>query len=211
MLLVALSFFASPDQDLMNLLSSLVGVTSLIFVAKGHLFGSFLSIIFSTLYAIISVRFHYYGEMLTYALMVLPISLVSLISWWKHPYKDTEEVEVGGISRRHVLLMSVLTCLVTGGMFFVLRWLGTANLVVSTISIATSFLASYLTIVRSPYYAIAYAANDIVLIVLWVLASIEEPSYAPMVLCFLAFLANDLYAFYNWRRMQRRQKQDSES
>lgn len=206
MLMVTISYLVVPERDWLNLIASLIGVTSLVFIAKGHLFGSLLSIVFSTFYAVISLRFQYYGEMITYALMVLPISVVSLVAWIKHPYKDTEEVEVGEIAKKHLVLMPVLTILVTGGLFFVLRWLGNANLAVSTISIATSFIASYLSILRSPYYALGYVANDLVLIVLWILAGIEEPGYTPMVLCFIAFLANDLYAFINWRRMQKHQQ-----
>ena len=84
--------------------------------------------------------------------------------------------------------------------------MGNANLLFSTISITTSFVASYLTFLRSPYYAIAYSANDVVLIVLWIMASMENISYLPMVFCFIMFLANDLYGFYNWRRMRKRQE-----
>ena len=86
--------------------------------------------------------------------------------------------------------------------------LGTANLLTSTLSVTTSFLAVYLTYLRSPYYAIGYSANDIVLIVLWILATIDNPAYLPMVFCFVMFLANDIYGFINWRRMQRRQQKN---
>ena len=102
--------------------------------------------------------------------------------------------------------MTVLALLVTVLFYFILKALGTANLLFSTISITTSFVASYLTFLRSPYYAIGYSANDIVLIILWILASVEDVSYLPMVACFVMFLFNDLYGFYNWRRMQTRQK-----
>jgi len=97
---------------------------------------------------------------------------------------------------------SVIT---TIAFYFILRELHNANLLVSTISITTSFAASFLTFCRSPYYAIGYAANDLVLIVLWGLSTLESLSYLPMVLCFLMFFANDLYGFYNWQRMQKRQ------
>ena len=70
---------------------------------------------------------------------------------------------------------------------------------------ATSFLAVYLTFRRSPYYALAYAANDVVLIVLWTLAAIEDLSYLSVIICFVMFLANDLYGFLNWRKMQKKQ------
>ena len=76
----------------------------------------------------------------------------------------------------------------------------------STISVTTSFVAVYFTFLRSPYYALGYAANDIVLIILWTLASMENISYLPMVVCFVMFLANDLYGFYNWRKMRKRQE-----
>ena len=69
----------------------------------------------------------------------------------------------------------------------------------------TSWIASYLTFLRSPYYALGYAANDLVLIILWILAAQTDLSCLPMVLCFVMFFANDLYGFYSWQKMQKRQ------
>ena len=63
---------------------------------------------------------------------------------------------------------------------------------VTTISITTSFLAVYLTFRRSTYFALAYAANDIVLIILWVWASIYDVRYISVVVCFVAFFVNIL-------------------
>ena len=67
-------------------------------------------------------------------------------------------------------------------------------------------LASWLTLMRSPSYALAYAANDLVLIALWVTASANDPGCAPMIVCFAMFFINDSYGFVNWRRMMRRQR-----
>lgn len=55
-------------------------------------------------------------------------------------------------------------------------------------------------------YTFAYASNDIVLIALWVLASLADTRYLSVVVCFVAFLVNDLYGFINWRRMKERQR-----
>jgi nicotinamide riboside transporter PnuC len=90
-----------------------------------------------------------------------------------------------------------------------LEYFYTANIIPSTISVTTSFAAVYLTFRRSPYYAIGYAANDIVLIVLWALATLEEASYLSVVVCFLAFLVNDVYGFINWRKMGKRQAENA--
>ena len=207
LMVVSLSFFLSKDQDVLNFIASLIGVTALIFVAKGFAFGQILTIVFSTFYGYISFHFHYYGELITYMFMTAPMAVASLISWIRHPYKDTQEVEVNKLTKRQWLMMVVYTALVTAVMHVVLAYFQTANLVFSTISIATSFVAVYLTFYRSPYYAVGYCANDIVLIILWVLASIDDPSYLPVVFCFVMFFANDLYGFVNWRRMERRQKE----
>ncbi len=58
---------------------------------------------------------------------------------------------------------------------------------------------------RSSAYALSYAANDIVLIILWIMASLDNISYLPMIVCFAMFFINDIYGFINWRRMKKRQ------
>ena len=94
---------------------------------------------------------------------------------------------------------------VTAVFYFVLAYCHTANLLPSTVSVTTSFLAVYLTFRRSPYFALAYAANDLVLIVLWTLASAEDIRYISVVVCFAAFFANDIYGYISWQRMKLRQ------
>lgn len=202
---VSLSYLFAR-QGILNLCTSLIGVTALIFLAKGMLLGQALSIVFSLLYGIISYKFGYYGEMITYLFMTMPMAIISTVEWLKHPYKNSDIVEVSGVKKSQLAVMFLLCILTTIIFFFLLKHLNTANLVFSTISIATSFVAAYLTALRSPYFALAYAANDIVLIVLWTLASIKDISFVPMIACFIMFLFNDLYGFFNWRRMQHLQK-----
>lgn len=86
-----------------------------------------------------------------------------------------------------------------------MKYFDTANIVPSTLSVTTSFLAVYLTFRRNPYFALAYAANDVVLIILWVLASITDFRYISVVVCFTTFLVNDIYGFISWQKMKIRQ------
>lgn len=203
---VTLSFLLTPEKNLLSLTASLIGVTALIFVAKGYVIGQILTVVFAVFYGIISLFFSYYGEMITYLFMSSPMAIMAAVEWYKNPYKDSKEVKVNAVSKRQFAIMFVLSAIVTFVFYFILKALGTANLFFSTVSITTSFLASYLTYLRSPYYALAYSGNDIVLIVLWILAGIKDSSYIPMVFCFAAFLMNDLYGFFNWQRMKKIQK-----
>lgn len=203
-LLILTSYALFDRENPLTLTASLVGVTSLIFNAKGNPFGQLLMILFSILYGIISYSFRYYGEMITYVGMTGPMALFALISWLRNPFLGNRaQVAVNRISRREVGGMLLLTAVVTVLFYGILAWFDTANLIPSTLSVTTSFIAAYLTFRRSPYFALAYAANDIVLILLWVLASAENSAYFSVTVCFLVFLANDLYGFISWKNMEK--------
>ena len=205
--IITLFFYLFDKEGYLTLIASYIGVTSLIFAAKGNPIGPALMIIFSVLYGIISYSFSYYGEMITYLGMTAPMSAIALVGWLRNPYGESKsEVKVNKITGKESVFAIILTLFVTIAFYFILLAFITANLIPSTISVTTSFLAVYLTWRRSPYYALAYAANDIVLIILWVLATLEDISYLSVTVCFAVFLVNDLYGFISWQKMQKRQE-----
>lgn len=205
--LILVSFIIFDRESFLTLSASLIGVTSLIFNAKGNPFGQLLMVVFSLLYGIISLTFAYYGEMITYLGMTAPMAVFALISWIRNPYNGNRaEVKVNRLSKKELIFMVLLTAVITWIFYYILAAFNTANLIPSTISVTTSFLAVYLTFRRSPFYALGYAANDIVLIILWVMATISSISYLSVVVCFIIFLINDIYGFISWSKMQKRQQ-----
>lgn len=206
-ILVLASFLLFDRENYMTLCASLLGVTSLIFNAKGNPFGQLLIVIFSILYGMISFSYSYYGEMVTYLCMTAPMAVLALISWLKNPYNgNRSEVAVNRISRKETVFMVILSAVVTVVFYFVLSAFHTANIIPSTLSVTTSFLAVYLTFRRCASYAIAYAANDIVLIILWLLAARNDKAYLSVTVCFAMFLINDIYGFISWSKMLKRQE-----
>ncbi len=204
-----LSHFISGDGSTLSLAASLVGAAALIFVSKGYVAGQLLTVVFAVLYGIVSYQQRYYGEMITYLGMSAPMAVAATVSWIRHPSKNAREVEIAKLTHSKAVILAVLTVAVTAAFYFILRTLGTAELFVGTISVATSFAAASLTFLRSPYYALMYSANDIVLIILWVIAAVSDISYLSMVACFAMFLANDIYGFVNWQRMQKSQSKNN--
>ena len=204
---IAVSFLLVNEKDYLTLTASLIGATALIFVAKGEVLGQILTVVFSIFYGVISFKFRYFGELITYVGMTAPIALMSAVTWLKNPYKKGEsEVKIAKLTKGKIILMIVLTAVTTFVFYFILRCFNTANLFFSTVSVATSFSASYLMLFRSPYYAVAYSANDVVLIILWVLASVTNIQYVPMVICFVIFLVNDLFGFISWQKRKKQQR-----
>ncbi len=208
-LLIVGSFCLFDRENVLTLIASLVGVTSLIFNAKGNPFGQVLMVVFSLLYGIISFGFAYYGEMITYLGMTMPMAVFALISWLRNPYKGNKaEVKVNTISKAETVWMWVGTAVVTAVFYFILAYFNTANIIPSTLSVTTSFVAVYLTFRRSPLFALAYASNDVVLIVLWMMASVSDIRYISVVVCFVAFLVNDIYGYISWQKMKVRQNEN---
>lgn len=206
LLVIIVCFIVFKNDNYFYLAGSIIGVTALIFLSKGHVLGQIITVVFSVFYGVVSLSFKYYGEMITYVFMTMPIAIISIITWLKHPSKQTKnEVEVNELKWKEYIFLAILSLVVTFVFYFILKVFNTNNLIISTVSILTSFVAAYLSMRRSRYYAIAYACNDIVLIILWILASIEQINYFSMVICFVAFLASDIYAFINWGRLQKKQ------
>lgn len=205
---VTASFIIGGNFRVLTLIASLIGVTALIFVAKGDVTGQVLTVVFSVLYSVISFEFTYYGEMITYMFMTAPIAAMSVYTWIRHPEeKGKREVSIARLSLKKTIMLCITAVIVTVIFYFILRYFNNANLLFSTISITTSFLASALMLFRSSAYALAYGANDIILIILWVMASLEDTAYLPMVMCFAMFLANDIYGFYNWQKRKKLQEE----
>ena len=208
-LLILASFFVFDPTNYLTLIASLVGVTSLIFNAKGNLIGQVLMIMFSLLYGIISYSFSYYGEMMTYLGMTMPMAVFALISWLRNPYNGKRaEVRVSSMGKTEHIFLWLAAAAVTAMFYFILAYFHTANIIPSTVSVTTSFVAAYLTFCRNPYFALAYAANDVVLLVLWSLASITDLRYVSVIVCFAAFLFNDIYGFISWQNMKNRQAEN---
>ena len=202
-IIVLISNLATKDFDLLTLVAALTGVTSLIFAAKGNVWGQVLMILFSILYGIISFRFRYWGEMMTYLGMTLPMAVWSTITWIENPSENNgNEGQIQSLSKKHIVALCISGIIVTAVFYYILKSFNTPNIIFSTISIITSFIAASLTMLRSSYYAVWYAVNDVVLIILWVLASLKDPAYIPVVVNFSIFFMNDMYGFMSWKQRE---------
>lgn len=206
LLIVTISNIVTGNVDYLTLAATWVGITSLIFAAKGNVWGQLLMIAFSILYGIISFRFRYWGEVITYLGMSMPMAIWSTITWLRNPSSESaSEVAIQQLKKHHFCALFGLSIFITGVFYLILQAFQTPNILFSTISVTTSFLAASLTMLRSSYYALGYAANDLVLVVLWGLAAVQNPIYIPVIINFLIFFFNDMYGFLSWKKREHAQ------
>lgn len=199
---VIMSNILAGNIDLLTLTATCIGVTALIFAAKGNVWSQILMTVFCILYSVISWHFRYWGEMITYLGMSMPMSVWSIVTWSKNTSESESSVEIQKLTPKHIAGLITFAVITTAIFYLILRALNTPNIVFSTISVTTSFLAAALTMLRSSYYALGYAANDIVLIVLWILASFKNPAYLPVAFNFVIFFINDVYGFISWKKRE---------
>ena len=63
------------------------------------------------MYGVISFSFSYYGEMITYLGMTLPMAVFSLVTWLRNPYQGNKaEVEVSSVSNFESYQANRLKC-----------------------------------------------------------------------------------------------------
>ncbi len=207
MAVIVIAFLLSGNKNYFYMIGSLIGAVMLIYNSKGDVIGQFFVVAFCIFYGIVSYSFRYYGEMITYLCMSGPMAVVAIVSWMKNPFKegDNSEVEIYKVNRKDCLTVGISSVLVTVAFYFILKAFNTNNLVLSTVSVLTSFAAVAFTYKRSPLYAVSYMLNDVILIGLWSLAAMENSEYIAMIVCFAVFFVNDLYAFLNWIRIYKKQ------
>lgn len=206
-LLVSVVFFAGKKKDAWSYCSSISGIVCVLFTAKGNPLAQYISIAFAALYSITAYFSKYYGEMLIYLFLMIPIHFCCIISWLKNRKSpNAAEVKVNSLSKTEYLVMGFFDILVTIAFYFLLKALGTSELIVSTISLVTSVSAAYLMLRRSEYYALCFIANDIVLLVLWGLELKRDLSSLPTLITFCVFLLNDVYGFISWKKRKKAQK-----
>ena len=123
LVVVIVSNMLTGDIDLLTLAAACIGVTSLIFAAKGNVWAQILMVVFSILYGIISWRFRYWGEMITYLGMTMPMAAFALVTWLRHPYNGKRsEVQVSSDAGKETVIMFAITAIVTTVFYFILNY-----------------------------------------------------------------------------------------
>lgn len=200
-------FFLGTDKNILSLVTSVLGVITVIFGAKGLVWAPIINIVYNIVYILLSYSQGFYGEVIIYIFLMTPLNIAMIVSWFKNKSKKDENiVAVNKLSKREYILLFIFTLFISVGFYLLLKALNTNALLISTISLIDSFIASYLLFRRCSNYALSYIVNDIILIVLWSFAIKNNGiAYLPIVLSFIVFLVNDIYGLISWKKREKEQ------
>jgi len=193
-------------SDLLTTICSIVGIITALLLAKGKNLGQIFGLLIVALYSIVSFKSGYYGEVIIYLCIMLPMYVVGIVSWIKHQNKDTNTVEVNNIKIKEWIIVLFVSTVCFIGIYFLLKAFNTNQLFISSLSVIDSLFAVYLGVRRSKYSFYFYVVNDLILILLWGIPVVTGTIILiPMVFNPLINLINDLYGIYNWKKLEKMQ------
>ena len=195
------------NSDLLTTISSITGIITALLLAKGKNLGQVFGILITILYSIVSFKNRFYGEVIIYIFLMLPMYLIGIVSWIKYHNKETNTVQINKINNKEWLLVSIISIFGFIGIYLLLKIFNTNELTVSTISVIVSLFAIYLQVRRSRFSFYFYIINDFILMTLWGIPVIKGNKLVlPMLFNPIINLINDIYGVYNWKKIERKQK-----
>lgn len=130
---------------------------------------------------------------------MFPMYIYGVFSWITHRNKETDTVKSNEIAKKEWGILAFSSAIGFAALYCVLKYFNTSQLMISSLSMITSLMATYLITRRSKYSFIFYIGNDIILILLWGIPILQGEFYlAPVLVENIVLLLNDSYGLKNW-------------
>lgn len=188
----------------LTIICSITGIMCALTQAKGKLISQFIGIILVVLYSILSFQNKYYGEVLIYIFIMLPLFISGIVSWFKNMNKETKTVKENNITRKEWTILTIISTVLFVILYYLLKYFNTSQLIISTLSMVTSLFATYLVARRSKYGFLFYMGNDVILLILWGFPVIQGAwILVPMLVNPIINFINDTYAWTSWNKREK--------
>lgn len=203
---IILPYFICPifgaHIDILSVLTSIVGIWGIFYIAKGDLIAHYIYILYSILYSIVSLIAGYYGETIIYTFVMLPIHINSILSWKKHLRQTGKKtVEAQKINKKQIIISTSIALVLSVPFYFLLANINTEMPFCSTLSLSSSCLAAYFMLKRTDFFSIIFAFDDLFLIILWSVKMFNDDiSCMPTLLVCLGLFISDFYSAISWKK-----------
>ena len=198
--------FSSPWYIVWN---TILGLLCVFTQAKGKIITQFLGIAWFSLYVVISYSQKYYGEAIIYSLILIPLYIYGAIHWLRNKDKQASNTVLvrGNLSKREWIAIVIGFFIVSIGVYFILKALDTAQLLISTLSFVSMLPAIYLLVRRCKWNQVAFLVNDFIVPLLWISLVIEgQTIFITMCIYHIFQITYDLYGLIEWIRLEKKQK-----
>ena len=190
-------------SNLLTISCSITGILCALTQAKGKVISQFIGLLLVLLYSVLSFQNRYYGEVLIYIFIMLPLFVGGIISWIKNVNRETDTVNKNELKRVEWIMLTIVASITFIGLYYLLKYFNTSQLFVSTLSMITSLFATYLVARRSKYGFLFYMGNDIIMLILWGLPVVlGNLTLIPMMVNPIINFINDTYGWKSWNKRE---------
>lgn len=191
-------------SEILTIITSFFMIICALTQAKGKVISQFIGVIAIILYSIVAFKNQYYGEVIIYVLVLLPMYIVGIYSWITNKNETTNTVNQNDLSKKEWIILGILDVLLFGILYFILKYFNTNQIIVSTLSMLASLMANYLIVRRNKYSFLFYIINDLILIILWGIPVLQgDFTLIPILIDPILLLINDSYGWKNWNKNEK--------
>lgn len=207
---VTIYLYVALDDTLIGLLASLTGMLSVVLVAKGKTWNYYPGIINVVLYAFVAYGQKYYGEVMLNLLYFLPMQFIGLIMWRRNGVSEEKrnDVKVAVMTNRARLYWSLLCLAATIAYAWVLKAMGGALPFIDSLTAVLSIVAMIFMVKRYVEQWVVWIIIDVLTIYMWLVAFMGDGNDVSILVMWIAYLANAIYGWLNWRAQYRVQKEE---
>jgi len=189
----------------LGILTSIIGVVSVVLAAKGHLLNFGFGTIKFMLYSYICYQSKFYGEVMLNLGFYFPMQIAGFYFWKKHVTSKTENIiKTHGLTnlQRIVILTSVI--LLTALYAYFLEYIGGKSPVLDSATTVVAIVTMILAILRYKEQWYLWILVNIATVVLWI-TSLESPTEYSFIMIGMRslYFINSVYGAYNWNRLDK--------
>ncbi len=187
----------------MGIVSAIAGVACVVCTGKGKLSAYLFGTINTLLYAIISYKARFYGEVMLNALYYFPMQFYGIYVWSKHMNEETHEVEKKEMQPRRKILLGIIVAGATAVYGFILQTLGGTLPYVDALSTVVSVVAMIISIKMYAEQWILWIVVDVVTVIMWAFAFMQGSDSIATLLMWVVYLVNAFLMYAKWMKEAR--------
>lgn len=188
-------------QKFYEIIISVFSIITIIYISEGKIAGCACGMVYSVAYAAVCFSRQIYGLSVYMILIILPLYAISLFTWKKNQNKGA--VEVKRLPAVKLILVLAASFIIYWGIFFLLRAVGSSNIVFDSLTLV--FGISGMTLLSLRYVEQWYfnIASNVSVSVLWVFKSVESISNLNFLIVAVIFVVSNVIGLVSWRKMEK--------
>lgn len=187
-------------DTIIGIISATTGVACVVCTGKGKLSAYIFGTVNVVLYAIISFRAHYYGEVMLNLIYYLPMEFYGFYVWNKHINKETYEVKKRHMTSKGRRILIIIVGLSTVGYGAILKVIGGTLPFADALSTVVSVVAMMISVKRYMEQWILWIVVDVVTVFMWINAFINGNDSIATLLMWIVYLGNAVIMYIKWTR-----------